>query len=89
MVALFKVPEMKAALVALVAPVSPPVTAGTDQLYSVPAGIIPLVLLVGVTAKEAPVQIEAVIGLITAEGLTVTVTVNAAPLQEAEAGVTI
>ena len=89
MVALNKLPEISAVLVALAPPVSAPVTAGTDQLYNVPAGTIPLVVLVGVKVNEAPLQIVAVRALITARGLTVTVTVKAAPLQVAEPGVTI
>ena len=80
---------MAAALVALIPPVTPPVTVGTAQLNSVPAGILPLMILAGVRLKEVPVQITAVIALITAVGLTVTVTVNGVPLQIPDSGVTI
>ena len=89
MVVLLKVPDIKAVLVALMPPVTPPVTVGTAQLNSVPAGILPLMILAGVRLKEVPVQITAVIALITAVGLTVTVTVNGVPLQIPDSGVTI
>ena len=87
LVALIKVPDISVALFALVPPVSPPVTEGAAQLYSEPAGTEPLMLLVGVTAKVAPLQIEAVIALITAKGLMATLTVNTAPVQLPDRGV--
>ncbi len=89
LVVLFEVPEISTAFVALIPPVNPPVTTGTDQLYSVPAGTMPFVILVGVNAKEVPLQIVAVIGLIVAKGLTVTVILKTAPLQMPETGVII
>ena len=84
-----KVPEIRAALVALIPPVKPPVTEGAGQVYIVPAGTIPLVISVGVVVNEVPLQMAAVIALIVAIGLTVTVTVKAAPLQLPDTGVTI
>ena len=86
MVALIKVPAISVALAALIPAVIPPVTEGAVQLYSVPAGIVPLV---GINANEAPLHTEAVIALIVAKGLTVMVTVKMAPLQIPETGVTI
>ena len=69
-------------------PVIPPVIAGTDQLYVVPAGTIPLVKLVGVAVKATPLHAVAVIALMTALGFTVTVTANTAPVQLPVTGVT-
>ncbi len=83
-----KVPEISVALVALVLPVSPPVTKGATQLYNVPEGTIPLLISVGVILKDVPLQIVAVIALIIAKGLMVTVTVNAVPVQLPDTGVT-
>jgi hypothetical protein len=74
-------------LVALDAPVSPPVTEGAAQEYSVPAGTMPLIKFVGVAVNEVPLQMAAVIALIAANGLTATVIVNTAPLQKPEVGV--
>ena len=71
-------------------PVMPPVTIGADQLYKVPAGTIPLVILTGVTENNTPSQLTAVIALIEATGFTVTVNTNDAPTpQLTEVGVTI
>ena len=50
---------------------------------------MPLVLLIGVNANEAPLHTAAVIALIVAKGLTVMVTVKMAPLQIPETGATI
>ena len=54
---------------------------GSPQLYEVPAGTIPLVILVGVTLNNNPLQTVVLIELITAVGLTVTNTVKVAPIQ--------
>ena len=67
----------------------PPVTVGTDQLYNVPEGMIPLVLSVGDKINGIPLQLTSVKLLTLAFGETVTVTVNGAPLQEPDNGVTI
>ncbi len=88
-VGLVKLPLINDAFVALDKPVIPPVTVGTDQLYKVPAGTIPFVLLVGLTVNVTPLQLTVVIALITAVGLMVTVTVNVAPVQLPDNGVTI
>ena len=69
-------------------PVIPPVTIGADQLYNVPAGIIPLVPSVGVILKLVPLQITAVNAFTLAFGFTVTVTANTAPVQLPVTGVT-
>ena len=55
----------------------------------VPAGIVPFTPSVGVTANGTPLQVTAVIALITAPGLSVTVNVNAAPTQLPLVGVTV
>ena len=70
-------------------PVMPPVTPGTPQLYVVPDGITPLVPFVGVTLKNTPLQVVVLIGVILAYGLILTVTVNVAPVQVPDNGVTV
>ena len=62
---------------------------GTDHVYKVPAGTIPLVLFAGVTAKLTPLQVVVVIVLIVASGLSVTVNVNETLNPQAVLGVTI
>ena len=72
------------------APPLNPFTTGADQEYLVPAGTIPLVPFTGLTVNNIPPQTVVVISVITAIGLTVTVTVNVGPLpQAAVLGVTI
>ena len=88
MVVLIKLPLILAALVADNPPVKP-VPVGTDQLYVVPDGTVPFIPFTGATVKPAPLQVVAVIGVITATGFTVTVTVNGAPVQLPEVGVTV
>ena len=63
-------------------PVMPPVTIGADQLYNVPVGTIPLVLFTGVALKVTPLQVVAVIGVITAVGFKVNVKINDAPVPQ-------
>ena len=87
-VGLVNKPLILLAPVADAPPVIPPVIAGTDQLYVVPAGTIPLVKFVGVAVKATPLQVVAVIALMTALGFTVTVTANTAPVQLPVTGVT-
>ena len=70
-------------------PVNPPVTLGALQLYNVPAGTMPLVRFVGLTVKATPLQLIELIAVITAVGLIVIVTVNVAPVQLPDNGVTI
>lgn len=72
-----------------VPPVIPPVTAGADQLYNVPAGTIPLVPFVGVNVNNTLLQAKVVIAVTEAVGFTVTVTVNTAPVQLPVTGVII
>ena len=67
----------------------PPVTVGAAQEYKVPEGTIPLIPSVGEILNEAPLQPVPVIALITATGLTVTTSVNDAPAQMPEVGVTV
>ena len=79
-------------LVALVAVAPPekPEPVGKAQVYLVPAGTIPLVPFTGLTVNNMPPQTVVVISVITAIGLTVTVTVKVGPLpQAAVLGVTI
>ena len=61
---------------------------GAVQLKVVPAGTIPFTPSVGVTVKVTPLQVIAVIVLITAPGLTFTVIVKDAPAQIPDNGVT-
>ena len=76
------VPIIVAALVPDKPPVIPPVTIGADQLYNVPLGTIPLVLFTGVALKVTPLQVVAVIGVITAVGFKVNVKINDAPVPQ-------
>jgi hypothetical protein len=64
---------------------------GAFQVNKVPCGTIPLVPLVGVTLKVSPLQITAVMVVITAFGSTVINTVKVAPTQDPSVavGVTI
>ena len=85
-----KVPLIFDAPIADAAPVKPPVTTGTDQLYVVPAGTIPLVPSVGVEVNNTPLHVVALIALMLTPGLTVTVNTNDAfTPQLTEAGVTV
>ena len=74
-VGLVNVPLMAAALVALAPPLSPPVTAGADQLYTVPGCTTPFVPLDGVRLKATPLHLVAVIALTELISFTVTVVV--------------
>ena len=82
-------PLITETFVALNPPVTPPDTTGTDQLYNVPLGTIPLVRLVGVTVNNTPLQLTVVMSATTAVGVIVTVTVNEAPVQLPDIGVTV
>ena len=82
-------PLIVVAFVALNPPVNPPLTLGALQLYKVPAGTIPLVRFVGLTVNATPLQLTELIAVITAVGLIVIVTVNVAPVQLPDNGVTI
>ena len=60
-----------------------PLPVGTLQVYVVPLGTIPLVLLTGVTLNVTPPQAVPVIGVITAVGFNVNVNINEAPVPQA------
>ena len=85
---LISVPLIFVAFVAAAPPVKPPVTSGAGQLYTVPAGITPSTPFVGLTVNNITLQILVVICVTVAIGLIVTVTVNAAPVQLPDKGVT-
>jgi len=70
-------------------PDSDPVTTGAVQVYVVPAGTIPLVLLTGEAVNVPPLQIAVIILVTAGIGLTVTVTVNVGPVHVPESGVTV
>ena len=64
-----------------VAPPEIPTPVGAVQLYKVPVGITPFSPSVGVaTVNNTPLHVIALIGVILAIGLTVTVTVNIDPV---------
>ena len=54
-----------------------------------PSGTIPLTVSTGLTVNATPLQLTELIAVITAVGLTVTVTVNVAPVQLPDNGVTV
>ena len=85
---LIKVAVISTALVPVTAPVIA-VAVGADQEYVVPAGNVQFTPLVGVTVINTPLQVVAVIGVVSALGLMVIVVVKAAPTQEPEVGVTV
>jgi hypothetical protein len=89
LVGLVNVPITAKVAVPLAPPVMPPDTDGADQLYVVPDGITPLITSVGVALKNTPLQVVAVIAVTTGYGLTVTVTVNVAPVYISDTGVMI
>ena len=75
LVGLVKVPDISAALVALIPPVSPPVTEGADQLYTVPGCTTPFVPFDGLRLKATPLHLMAVIAFIALMSFTTTVLV--------------
>ena len=66
-----------------------PVITGAFQLYVVPAGTTPSMPLVGLATNVAPLQIALVMAFIAGLGLTVIDTVNVAPVQLPDTGVTV
>ena len=72
---------------------SPPTTeavkVGIPQLYVVNCGTMPLVLLTGEETNRTPLQVTVLIGLTSGVGFTNTVTVNIAPSQLPDFGVTL
>ena len=87
MVVFTSVPLILPALVPDNPPVKP-VPVGTDQLYVVPAGTMPLVPLDGVVLNTVPVHTVVLILVIAATGFIFTVTVNDAPAQLPDTGLT-
>jgi hypothetical protein len=84
-----KVPEIKFCKVPDAPPVIDAEIAGIFQEYLVPSGTIPLVVFTGDTTNGTSLHTTVVIVLISAVGLTVTVTVNTAlSLQNTDVGVT-
>jgi hypothetical protein len=69
-------------------PVIVPEYVGIPQRYIVGFGTIPFVKLVGVTANIAPLHIVVLIALTSGVGFTNTVTVNIAPSQLPDVGIT-
>ena len=73
-------------------PVAPPLMdvdmAGTDQLYSEAAGMIPVVLDNTLIEKSTPSQTVCEKGSTAGTGKTVTVSVKADPAQPPETGIT-
>jgi hypothetical protein len=88
LVVLVNVPLMLASAVPTAVPVMP-TTEGAVHEYVVPVGTIPLVVFAGVDVNVPSLQIVAVIADTAGFGLTVTVTVNVAPTQVPEVGVTV
>ena len=70
-------------------PVIVPEYVGTSHLYITSCGTMPFVPSVGVTVNVVPLQITALIGLTSGVGFTNTVTVNIAPSQIPDFGVTL
>jgi hypothetical protein len=70
-------------------PVTLPVNVGAFQLYLVNNGTIPFVPSVGVTTNGNPLQVTVVIAVTSGVGFSVTITVNAAPVQLPDNGVTL
>ena len=73
-----KVPVMELTPDACDNPPVNPTPVGVVQVYVVPAGTMPFVPFTGLTVNNTPPQLVALIGVITAVGLIVTVNVNAA-----------
>jgi hypothetical protein len=70
-------------------PVTVPVNVGTFQLYKLLIGTMPFVTLVGVTTNATPLHVTVVIAVTSGVGFNVTITVNAAPVQLPDNGVTL
>ena len=82
-------PLIFAAAVPVAPPVTPPVTTGAAHVYVVPAGTTPLIPSAGSFVKVPSLHTDAVISVIAGIGLTVTITVNDAPVQLPDNGVTV
>jgi hypothetical protein len=70
-------------------PVTLPVNVGAFQLNLVNNGTIPFVPSVGVTTNGTPLHVTVVIAVTSGVGFNVTITVNAAPVQLPDNGVTL
>jgi hypothetical protein len=70
-------------------PVRPPVTIGASQLYDVPAGTTPFVVLSGEMLKAISLHTVEVIDVIDGLGFTVTIIVKSLPVQLPDAGATV
>ncbi len=70
-------------------PVTVPENVGSFQLYKLLIGTIPFVTLVGVTTNATPLHVTVVIAVTSGVGLSVTITVNAAPTQLLDCGITV
>jgi hypothetical protein len=70
-------------------PVTVPVNVGTLQLYKPFIGTIPFVPFVGVTTNGTPLHVTVVIAVTSGVGFNVTITVNAAPTQLPDLGITV
>ena len=66
-----------------------PVPVGALHVNVVPDGITPFVTSVGVILKNTPLHVVVLIGVTLAYGLILTVTVNVAPVQLPDTGVTV
>jgi hypothetical protein len=70
-------------------PVIVPEYVGTVQLYTTSCGTMPFVIFVGVTVNVIPLHVIVLIGTTSGVGFTNTVTVNIAPVQLPDLGVTL
>jgi hypothetical protein len=70
-------------------PVTVPVNPGSSHVYLVAIGTIPLAPLFGVTTNGTPLHVTVVIAVTSGVGFNVTITVNAAPVQLPDNGVTL
>ena len=70
-------------------PVTLPVNDGNPHVYRVAIGTIPSTPFVGVTTNGTPLHVTVVISVTSGVGLSVTITVNAAPVQLPDNGVTL
>jgi len=85
---LVKVPDTKSCEDPEAPPVNDDVATGSLQLYLLPTGTIPLELFTGDAVNGAPLQVTLLISLTSGVGLSVTITVNVAPEQLPDVGVT-
>ena len=83
-----KLPVILAAPLPVPPPVILPVTLGALHAYVVPAGTMPFVPFTGVTLNNVPVTTVVLISVIVATGLIFTATVNDAPAQLPDTGLT-